>query len=167
MRDSETPSGSRGGKKRKWYLLDAMQFLRDFTSSHRATFSNEESQEATQDTAQDTAQDTTQDTTQATLVTEDVNVEEEAPSTSASAGEKRKLQSVAQKVAEPMIEYLRSKTGGREKENPMLTFLRSSLDDLDKLSDQQKRAFKLDYLKLVDQYVSEAEKNDVFVINVE
>lgn len=163
MRDSETPSGSRGGKKRKWYLLDAMQFLRDFTSSHRATFSNEESQEATQDTAQDT----TQDTTQVTSVAEDVNVEEEAPSTSASAGEKRKLQSVAQKVAEPMIEYLRSKTGGREKENPMLNFFRSSLDDLDKLSDQQKRAFKLDYLKLVDQYVSEAEKNDVFVINVE
>ncbi|XP_074029796.1 uncharacterized protein [Leptinotarsa decemlineata] len=53
MRDSETPSGSREGKKRKWYLLEAMQFLRDFTSSHRSSISNEESQDTAQDTTQD------------------------------------------------------------------------------------------------------------------
>lgn len=31
----DTPSGSKGTKKRKWYLMDAMEFLRDFVGIHR------------------------------------------------------------------------------------------------------------------------------------
>ena len=36
----DTASGSKGSKKRKWYLMDAMEFLRDFVGVHRKLGSN-------------------------------------------------------------------------------------------------------------------------------
>lgn len=150
LRDSEASSGSRGGKKRKWYLMEAMEFLRDFTASHRPSISNEDSQ-ATQATPEPT-------------VVEQFE-EEDTPSPSPSVIKKPK--SLAQKVAEPMIEYLKSKTGVREDENPMLTFFRSSILQLDKLSDAKKRQFQMQFLSLVDKFVTESERENVMELEID
>lgn len=157
----DTASGSKGSKKRKWYLMDAMEFLRDFVGVHRKLGSNTMGTNSEENLAETVEPDLVD-----TISTE--NLEEnlhsaviqthefENVSSPASQPSRRKSTSV-EKVVDPMISFLKSRTKVSEQENPTLTFFKSLIPDVEKLTESRKRKFKQTVLNELYRHLDEQE----------
>ncbi|XP_069681169.1 uncharacterized protein [Periplaneta americana] len=156
-------SGSEGSKKRKWYLLDAMEFLHDFVGVHRRlgsyTADAVQKSEFKDEQQQEQQQHYKQYHEDANNTMEFIPNIENAPlvpcmSTSQSCRKK----TPTDREAEPMTSFFKSRTERPETtENSTLCFFKSLVEDVDKLSDGRKRKFKLDVMSLLDRYLEEQE----------
>ncbi|XP_060866685.1 transcription factor Adf-1-like [Metopolophium dirhodum] len=141
-------SGSAASKKRKWYLFESMSFLSDFMLQHKQMISNvsdtcnehnerSESEEYSFDTS----------TVEDNISPEDGTASErELNETVFKRPKKSKtqLKTASEQVAEPMIEFLKSRTkqANTSEDSSEILFFKSLIPDYKKLNDKNQRRFK-------------------------
>jgi len=167
------PSGSGATKKRKWYLYDNMAFLKDYMMQHKSMKSNlirddldepivdinvNESEVSNFEEEHDITRD----------LDSDINVGEEVDKEQIPSSPEFKKPKIIKKVlasemiAEPMINYLISKTIPKVnpiEDPPELLFLKSIIPDFKKLNNKNQRRFKNTILSTLDQLLDEQESS--------
>lgn len=146
----DAPSGSAGHKKRKWYLMDAMEFLKDFVGVHRKMASSTDTAEPDVSDA-DAIGETIESQSDVGLL-ENVST----PLSDNIAIPSRKS-TPATKLMQPMMEFLQSRTKRPGPENPNLTFFKSLIHDIDKLTESRKRKFKQTVINELYRHLDEQE----------
>lgn len=163
-------SGSAGSKKRKWYLFDSMSFLTGFMMQHKKMGSNinndylNESEEIGESGEDDTiVVDNIGDNVVENTVGEiEQDIFEPIFKKPKQTLRKNPYKTTASdKVAEPMIEFLKSRTNKPVpiEEPPELLFFKSLIPDYKKLNDKNQRKFKNLVLSSLNSYLDEQEDN--------
>lgn len=161
------PSGSGASKKRKQYLYDNMTFLTDYMMQHKSMVSN-----LIEDDLNETLDLNLGESEILNTVEEPYDVSSELTPTSIMCEETiqssnssqifkkpKKIKKVmaSEMVAEPMINYLKSKTIQKVEDSPELLFLKSVIPDFKKLNDKNQRRFKNTILSSLDKLLDEQE----------
>jgi len=156
-------SGSASSKKRKWYLFESMSFLTDFMLQHKKMASNisdiyvEETEENREsDEEQNVTQVEENTTVEKSIITES---EPDFRQPVFKKPKKKEYKTASEKVAEPMIEFLKSRTNKptRVEDPPELLFFKSLIPDYNKLNEKNQRRFKNDLLTILNNYLDEQE----------
>ncbi|KAL5238996.1 hypothetical protein ACI65C_006406 [Semiaphis heraclei] len=162
-------SGSAGSKKRKWYLFDSMSFLTGFMMQHKKMGSNidndylNESEEIIESGEDDTL---VVDNTGDNNIVDNTVIESERdiiePIFKTPKLTLHKKTTASDKVAEPMIEFLKSRTRkpAPVEEPPELLFFKSLIPDYKKLNDKHQRKFKHLVMSSLNSYLDEQEDNN-------
>lgn len=161
-------SGSGGSKKRKWYLFESMSFLSNFMLQHKQMTSNVndnsdepdercESEEYLNDTAIVEGNTSLEDSTVSTPC--------EQPLTDAvfktPKKSKIKLKTASEKVAQPMIEFLKSRTKiASVEDSSEILFFKSLIPDIKKLNENNQRRFKQVVLSTLNNFIDEQEQKN-------
>lgn len=161
-------SGSAGSKKRKWYLFDNMSFLSGFMMQHKKMGSNinndvfNELEEIVESGEDDTivVDNTGDNVVDNTVVEREQDIIEPTFKKPKQTLRKNPYKTTASdKVAEPMIEFLKSRTNKPApiEEPPELLFFKSLIPDYKKLNDKNQRKFKNIVLSTLNSYLDEQE----------
>ncbi|XP_050317413.1 uncharacterized protein LOC126751299 [Bactrocera neohumeralis] len=142
--EKNKPSRSSGKQKRKWYLADAMSFLKEFVHQHRDMSSilpvnSTDIEEQTADMSQYDFTDAVSNDKSSPIPT------------------KKSKTSISEMIAGPMIEFLNSRTKQKPKENGNELFFKSLLCDYEKLSSKRQRLFRMYMLNKMNQFQEEEE----------
>uniref|UniRef100_A0A0A1X8G3 Protein disulfide isomerase-like 1-2 n=1 Tax=Zeugodacus cucurbitae TaxID=28588 RepID=A0A0A1X8G3_ZEUCU len=147
--EKDKPSGLSGKQRRKWYLADAMSFLKKSVHQHHGLNSNSDSpyiKEQTVDMSQNEFKDV--------LDEETVNSGRSSPIPT-----KNNRTSLTEMVAEQISEYLHAKTKKKLNENGNALFFKSLLSDYEKLSSRRQRVFRMHMVNKMNE-LQEEEEND-------
>jgi len=155
-------SGSAASKKRKWYLFESMSFLSDFMLQHKQMISNvsdicnelnerSESEEYSFDTS----------TVEDNISPEDGTASECELNETVFKKPKTQLKTASEQVAEPMIEFLKSRTkqANTSEDLSEILFFKSLIPDYKKLNDKNQRRFKQVVLSTLNSYIDDQEQN--------
>ncbi|XP_050331120.1 uncharacterized protein LOC126759923 [Bactrocera neohumeralis] len=142
--EKNKPYRSSGKQKRKWYLADAMSFLKEFVHQQREMRSNLPVNSP--DVEEQTADMSQNDFTDA------VSTDKSSPIPT-----KKSKISISEMIAGPMIEFLNSKTKQKPKENGNELFFKSLLSDYEKLSSKRQRLFRMHMIKEMNKFQEEEE----------
>ncbi|KAE9523748.1 hypothetical protein AGLY_015808 [Aphis glycines] len=161
-------SGSAGSKKRKWYLFDSMSFLTGFMMQHEKIGSHidndylNESEEIIESGEDDTlvVDNTGDNIVDNTVIESERDIIE--PLFKKPKLTLHKKTTASDKVAEPMIEFLKSRTRkpAPVEEPPELLFFKSLIPDYKKLNDKNQRKFKNLVMSSLNSYLDEQEDNN-------
>lgn len=170
-------SGSAGSKKRKWYLFDSMSFLIGFMMQHKKMGSNidndylSEPREIRESGEDDSI--VVENTGDNIIENTDIEIEQDIiePIFKKPKQTLRKNPfkiTASDKVAEPMIEFLKSRTNkpAPSEDSPELLFFKSLIPDYKKLNDKNQRRFKNLVLSSLNRYLDEQE-NDTQIAAVQ
>lgn len=165
--------GSAGSKKRKWYLFDSMSFLTGFMMQHKKMGSNidndflNETEEIIESGENDTlVEDNTGDNiVDNTVIESERDIIEPMFKKPKLTLHKNLYKTASDKVAEPMIEFLKSRTRkpAPVEEPPELLFFKSLIPDYKKLDDKNQRKFKNLVMSSLNSYLDEQEDNNQIV----
>lgn len=161
-------SGSAGSKKRKWYLFDNMSFLFGFMMQHKKMGSNinndvfNELKEIVESGEDDTivVDNTGDNVVDNTVIEREQDIIEPTFKKLKQTLRKNPYKTTASdKVTEPMIEFLKSKTNkpAPTEEPSELLFFKSHIPDYKKLNDKNQRKFKNIVLSTLNSYLDEQE----------
>jgi len=165
-------SGSAASKKRKWYLFESMNFLSNFMLQHKQMTSN------VSDNCNDNCNDNYNERDERvdseeysfdTSIIEDNTSPEDGTASECEQNEtvfkrpkkpKTQFKTASEQVAEPMIEFLKSRTKQVNTEDSSeILFFKSLIPDYKKLTDQNQRRFKQVVLSTLNSYIDDQEKN--------
>lgn len=161
-------SGSSGSKRRKWYLFESMSFLSNFMLQHKQMTSNVndncsepdercESKECLYDAAIVEGNTLPEDDTVFTECEQPLKLDEAIFKKPKKI--KTQFKTASEKVAEPMIEFLKSRTKSASVEDSSeLLFFKSLIPDYKKLNENNQRRFKQAVLSTINNYIDEQEQ---------
>lgn len=163
-----TPSGAACPKKKKWYLFDAMSFLKDFMGQHKKMKSNYDessnlNEEDTNSIFNESIGDFEENNTQLSTVSHTSTIRPNLnPPKKFNETSKKPIskQSAADLVAGPMVDFLKSKTMQKEEEynSSDINFFKSIIPDMQKLSSKRRRQFKTDVMLSLNRFIDEEEE---------
>lgn len=177
-------TGTGTNEKKKYYLFDHLQFILPFTKSKASTGNletlDENSEEGNSDSQENTenedllsqphnderSQDANASNSLSDLITnENVNVtsRQEVTVTPTNIAKKRKLSQISSSSPNPVdaafVEWLKNKKERDDNKNddPNMSFLRSLVPDMRKMTDKQNRRFRQKVIGLVDEVLEDAD----------
>ena len=160
-------SGSAASKKRKWYLFESMSFLSNFMLQHKQMTSNV-SDNCSESDERSESEEYSFDTSLVednTSTPEDGTVSDCEPQLNEAVFKRPKkpktqFKTASEQVAEPMIEFLKSRTKQISTEDSSeLLFFKSLIPDYKKLNDQNQRHFKQIVLSTLNNFIDDQEQN--------
>lgn len=148
-----------GGRKKKWYLAEAMEFLKEHIGQHKKT-SNNIQREESEDEDQVVYTEFNEDNSSAT--SEMLSNNEDLERLNKSQRKRSKRLSVAEHLAGPMAAYIAARIENstevdRHETSPMLHFFKGILPDIEQLTPRRQRIFKEETLRLINKLVDEQE----------
>lgn len=158
-------SGSAASKKRKWYLFESMSFLSDFMLQHKQMISNV-SDNCNEHNERSESEEYSFDTS----IVEDNISPEDGTTSECELNEtvfkrpkkpKTQFKTASEQVAEPMIEFLKSRTkqANTSEDSSEILFFKSLIPDYKKLNDKNQRRFKQVVLSTLNSYIDDQEQN--------